>query len=126
MTKKKTQDVAIDEITIPNGMQYFAQKEFDRIKPLLKEAGVLALDQAVLISYLMAVDTYTRARKDVEKRGAIIVNAKGNEVQNPYHNIMVRNFEIMKKAADALGLTVSSRKRLGINIDVDGVGDIFS
>lgn len=87
--------------------------EWRRVVPALAATGLLAkVDRAALALLCDAWSQYVAARREIKKRGKVIVTANGRWVKNPTVTIMNEAAARWQRLAAQFGLTPSSRAGL--------------
>jgi P27 family predicted phage terminase small subunit len=84
-----------------------------------------ALDESVLVAWVVASDLHREASQKVARSGMVMRSPmKGEPIQNPYLPIINKQAQIMMKAAAEMGFTPSSRSR--VSVDPGGGDDEWS
>ncbi|MEN6325801.1 MAG: phage terminase small subunit P27 family [Syntrophomonas sp.] len=97
-----------------------AKKEWKRIVPLLRQAGLLTqVDLTTLAAYCQAFGRWVEAEKLIKKEGLTFESDKGNIIQRPEVGIASTAMKQMVTFAAEFGMTPSSRS----NIKVEEVED---
>jgi P27 family predicted phage terminase small subunit len=90
-----------------------AQREWNRISPLLIEMGVLSsVDVTALAGYCECFASWTSATKMVRKVGAVLKSPSGLPIVSPYVAIAAKSLDQMRKFLVEFGMTPSSRSRI--------------
>ena len=112
----------------PTGLSDEAARHWERIVPMLNEAGILVtVDEIALRLYCETYVTWVAAAKLVSEQGPTWVNVdtKGNEktVVNPNLVAMNQCFQSLKILLSEFGMTPSSRTKIIGNGKKPDVGD---
>jgi P27 family predicted phage terminase small subunit len=90
--------------------------EWKRVTLLLEQMGTLALvDMSAVAGYAVAFARWHEAELAVQSQGAIVRDAKGNPIQNPWLAVSNRAARDMKAFGEQLGLSPASRARITVN-----------
>ena len=93
-----------------------AKKEWKRIAPLLKNAGLLTLiDRAALAAYCQLWSRWSSAENNILTNGVIIPAPSGYPIVNPALSIANSSMKLMVKFLGEFGMSPSSRTRVAIS-----------
>src|SRR4051812_12160889 len=100
----------------PPHLNDVARAEWDRVAPLLKEMGTIALiDMATLAGYCVNFARWVEAELAVAEQGVIVRSPNGYPVQNPFLSVANRAAREMKAFGEQFGASPASRARLTIH-----------
>jgi P27 family predicted phage terminase small subunit len=78
--------------------------------------GMLKLiDRSVFAAWVAAVDTFERARTNVDKYGLLVKTPSGAWIQNPYLPIQNKQGALIKQYAAELGFSPTARPRVKVS-----------
>lgn len=99
----------------PDHLDRVALAEWDRVVPLLCEAGILArADGAALAIYCRAFSRWINACEDVDLNGTEVATEAGSYKKSPAAEVAVQAEGIMLKVLGEFGMTPSSRSRVAV------------
>ncbi|MFE9962878.1 phage terminase small subunit P27 family [Streptomyces sp. NPDC005525] len=97
---------------------YFNKRQADKwalITGQLNEYGLLSrLDSDIITVYVENWEDWLTATEAIRKDGQVIEGHRGNPRQHPAYPIARDCAERLRKLADVMGLTPSSRRRMGV------------
>lgn len=97
----------------PDGLTGHALAKWSELAPQLIEAGVLTeLDRDCLLAYCLAFSTVIEAQRVLDRSGVVIKGYRNSPVTNPYLRARNQALEMMRRFAEQLGLSPSSRGRI--------------
>lgn len=110
----------------PGHLDAIARAEWDRIVPLLDEAGILArIDGAALAIYCATYSRWVRASAELDApEGLVAYTEKGGVKQSPYVQIAAAAERDMARMLVEFGCTPSSRSRVATK--AEGPKDAFA
>ena len=101
--------------TCPPHLSTEARREWKRIAPLLKNAGLLTLiDRAALAAYCQLWSRWSSAENNILTNGVIIPAPSGYPIVNPALSIANSSMKLMVKFLGEFGMSPSSRTRVSI------------
>lgn len=109
-TEEKLDQLTPLQKTAPSWLDSLAQKEWNRILPLLTELKVKALDMAMLAMYCQTYSNYVKATKQLE-RDMVVETERGTKLSS-YYTVQRDSLTAMNSIAPKLGLTVESRLKI--------------
>ena len=116
--------------TCPQHLNTEARREWKRITPLLKKAGLLTLiDRAAVSAYCSLWSRLIESEETLKKFGTIIKSPSGFPMVNPALQIANTSMKLMGKYLTEFGMSPSSRPRVAISGDKkddDSFGDLLS
>lgn len=102
-------------IAPPQRMSEAAAAEWRRVVPMLADAKTLSpMDIATLTIYCDAVVLYDQCQQHINQHGPVVLGPTGTPVKNPYLLAQRDAYDRLRTATAELGLTPSSRAKLGI------------
>jgi P27 family predicted phage terminase small subunit len=105
----------------PEELSERASEEWDRLAPLMVEAGILhPRFQAAFAAYCECLAEYWAHKETIAEQGATIVTQKGNLIQHPCVGMAGKCLDRMVKLARELGLTPASATGLQPGKDEPG------
>ena len=98
----------------PRHLDAEARREWQRIAPLLKRAGVAtAVDRAFLAGYCVAWSAFVSADRAVQQYGEVLMSDKtGQAYASPYINLRAMALKQLHRYGVELGIGASSRSRI--------------
>ncbi len=93
-----------------------------KIQEIVKELGIFysPVDEPLVVSYAESYQRYLKLVAIVDKEGEVCMSPKtGGTYMNPYFSALQSVKADMAKLGDRLGLSISSRKRLNLNLTVE-------
>lgn len=97
----------------PEHVQGAAREEWERVTPLLEQAGLLAtVDRAALAAYCVTWARWAEAEAMVAKSGTVLKSPDGGLCLNPYLRVADKALEQMQRLLAEFGLSPSSRARV--------------
>lgn len=97
---------------MPDGLDAHAAEEWQRLVPLLEEAGLLTkVDRSTLAAYCVAWSRWREAEEKLKDFG-LVLKGEGGFYQNPYLSIVNKCMDQLIRFSTLLGLDPSSRTRL--------------
>lgn len=101
------------EMTAPPGLSPAALKEWDRVKKVLAESGIVSvLDTNALAAYCEMYAIWASAIKHLQREGMVVSSKRGEPMRNPYLKIANDAHDRMVKMLTEFGMTPSSRTRV--------------
>lgn len=98
----------------PAHLSDVARREWRRLAPVLHSAGILTVaDRAALAAYCQSYARWVEAEEQLQKTPALLKAPSGYVQQSPWLSVANKQLELMGRYMSELGLTPSSRTRLG-------------
>jgi len=99
----------------PAHLSDVARKEWRRLATPLHAAGLLTVaDRAALSAYCQAWARWVEAEEKLRETPALLKTPSGYVQQSPWLSVANKQLELMGKYMSELGLTPTSRSRLGV------------
>lgn len=92
-----------------------------KIKELKAELGdnLSPLDEPLIVIYAKNYERWLELQVILEEEGYVTTSSKGSVYISPYENISKSTEKTLVTVANQLGLSISSRKRLGMSTNPD-------
>ncbi|HEX4124516.1 MAG TPA: phage terminase small subunit P27 family [Tepidisphaeraceae bacterium] len=95
----------------PSHLSDAARAEWDRLLPLLRDAGRLkAIDADQLALYCTAYARWAEAEKQIAESGTVVKSPNGYPVQNPYLSIANKAMQQMHQYLAKFGMKPADQK----------------
>jgi len=101
-----------------------AKKQFKSLKNRLGDQ-ITAVDEPLLVALCNQNSRYKTLEKRVIKEGEVTISSKGVPYLNPTYNALQSTLKTMATLSKEFGLTIASRKRVGVSTSVDDKGGLF-
>lgn len=99
----------------PTRLKGMARKEWNRLVPILKDAGLFTrVDRNAMAMYCDQYSIYCEAMKSINDVGAVIKDSQNRPAQNPYFRVANKASGIMSRMLVEFGMTPSSRSRVQV------------
>ncbi len=101
----------------PTRLSGEARKEWKRIAPVLRDAGLLTkIDRTALTLYCEAHELYLKAKEHVDAEDLVdFVGEQAYPTASPYISIMNKQADRMRQLLIEFGMTPSSRTRVQVS-----------
>jgi P27 family predicted phage terminase small subunit len=97
----------------PDDLQGAARTEWERITPLLKDMGVLALvDMSSVTGYCVSWARWREAEAQITEQGMIVRGPNGSPIQNPFLSVANQAMANLRAYGSELGLSPVARTRI--------------
>ncbi len=124
---RKTPQFASGSISCPKYLSKTARAEWNRVAPLLEEAGILQeIDASILASYCQMFGHWRSSEDDIARNGLVITvssQTRTGKSEKPIQNPAVRNaiqfHKSMIQTAVKLGISLLDRQRIEVPPDPD-------
>ena len=95
-----------------------------KINELKKELGenYSSLDEPMIAAFALNYEKWIMTQKIIQEEGSVVMSSKGSLYISPYENLAKMYENTFMKAASQLGLSIASRKRVGISTKSDTEG----
>lgn len=109
---------AMQDFAPPEGLNQHGTKEWNRIIPMLRAAGILSgLDESALFALCNEWGKYKDAEDKLMAMGRVIKAPKtGYPMLNPYETISGQSYKRYKEMAVQFGLTPAARSRVSSSL----------
>lgn len=130
MIKNKLEEYESIQLTPSRHLSPKAKAEYRRIRPLLEELPIAALDKTMIESYCTLYAIYLELEADINEQGEMVTTyyADGQVKErkpNPTIHEMLKVIKELKSISSELGMTISSRMRL-VSPIIDEKNDPFA
>lgn len=98
----------------PKGLGTEAKKMWKRMLENSPHGMLKNLDQAELMRFCIAHESYIKAYEMVKTQGEVILNRHGDQKTNPWLAVMIKQGEIMASSGSNLGFSPVSRSKIKI------------
>ena len=100
-----------------------------KIEEIVKEleGHYSPVDEPLVVAYAKTYQRYLELEAIVDEEGVVVVSPKtGATYMNPHYSALQSAIANLAKLGDKLGLSIASRKRLGLVLGADDkTGDLF-
>lgn len=104
----------------PDHLDVGARREWKRLSAQLVGCGLLTdLDRDVLSMYCTAFSRWVAAERTVQRKGTVLLTAKGYPIVSPYLSIANKAFEQMRALLSELGLSPAARSSIKVDAEND-------
>ena len=116
--KKLDDDLIKDKYLVKNA-SFLNTISIRKIKEIIAELGdnYSSLDEALIIAYAVNYSNWIDIQNQLRQEGVVIESTKGGRYLNPTFNASKSIEKTLLSIANQLGLTITSRKKLEININ---------
>ena len=105
------------QVTNPNGM--LDTVAVRKIQEIVKELGdnYSPVDEPLVVMYAKSYQRYLKLEAIVDEEGEVVISPKtGGTYMNPNFSALQAVISNMAKLGDKLGLSIASRKRIGLSL----------
>jgi len=90
-----------------------------KIKEIMRDLGdnYSPLDEALIIAYAVNYSNWIKIQNKLNEEGVVIESSRGGKYINPTFNASKSVEKTLLSIANQIGLTITSRKKLDININ---------
>ena len=126
--QKLNADLLNDKQLIDNQISFIDKTALRKIKEIKTELkdDYSPLDEALIVTYAVNYSRWIKIQEDIEREGYQLESSKGGKYLSPAFNASKSVEKTLLSIANQLGLSISSRKRLNMQINQQKEKDIFS
>lgn len=98
---------------MPTHLSPDAIAEWERITPILKDMGLIAIMDMVAVSmYCTSWGRHIKAERIITEKGEIEITSNGNIIQSPWVGMSNKSMDLADKFLGKFGLTPADRTRV--------------
>lgn len=99
----------------PHHLSKFARAEWDRMSPLLFNAGLISEeDRSAFAMYCQHYGRHVKAEYMIRKHGETEKTSNGNLIQSPWVGISNTSAQLASKLLSAFGMTPADRSKVSV------------